>query len=163
MNAHQAIEQSIQLSLMVLKSYVGDLSDAELLSRPGSGCNHVAWQLGHLIASCSKFCETQAPGSGIALPDGFAANHAKENSNSQDPQQFCTRQRYLELLEQSHAALAAAAKRLSPEDLDAPAPAEWQSICPTIGAMFVLMANHGLMHAGQFVPVRRALGKPIVI
>jgi hypothetical protein len=34
---------------------------------------------------------------------------------------------------------------------------------PTMASMFILTATHPLMHAGQFVPVRRALGKPVVI
>jgi hypothetical protein len=29
--------------------------------------------------------------------------------------------------------------------------------------MFILIATHPMMHAGQFVPVRRALGKPVAI
>jgi hypothetical protein len=34
---------------------------------------------------------------------------------------------------------------------------------PTVGHIYLLIATHQLMHAGQFVPVRRALGKPVVI
>ena len=34
---------------------------------------------------------------------------------------------------------------------------------PTIGAVFNLIGLHAMMHAGQFVPVRRMLGKPILI
>ena len=31
-------------SALVLSRYVEDLSDAELMERPGPGCNHIAWQ-----------------------------------------------------------------------------------------------------------------------
>ena len=34
---------------------------------------------------------------------------------------------------------------------------------PTVGSIFTLIATHPMMHAGQFVVVRRQLGKPIVI
>ena len=34
---------------------------------------------------------------------------------------------------------------------------------PKAKDIWCLIATHGLMHAGQFVPVRRALGKPVVI
>ncbi len=34
-------------------------------------------------------------------------------------------------------------------------------MAPTVGAGFALMGNHMLMHVGQFVSVRRKLGKPI--
>jgi hypothetical protein len=48
-------------------------------------------------------------------------------------------------------------------ELDSPAPESLRSFCPTMGHVFSLIANHPLMHAGQFVVVRRQLGKPIVI
>ena len=31
---------------------------------------------------------------------------------------------------------------------------------PTVGAVLLLIGNHWMMHAGQFVPVRRKLGRP---
>ncbi len=31
---------------------------------------------------------------------------------------------------------------------------------PTVGVVLMLLATHFLMHAGQFVPIRRKLGKP---
>ncbi len=34
---------------------------------------------------------------------------------------------------------------------------------PTVGALFLMIGNHPLMHAGQFAVVRRKLGKPIAI
>ena len=36
-------------------------------------------------------------------------------------------------------------------------------VAPTLGGLFVLLANHPMMHAGQFVVVRLKLGKPVVI
>ena len=40
-----------------------DLSDADLLVRPAPSANHIAWQLGHLIASERNLVEAAAPGS----------------------------------------------------------------------------------------------------
>ena len=51
MNAKDAIRSSAGFSTMVLKTYISDLDDADLMRRPGEGCNHLAWQLGHLISS----------------------------------------------------------------------------------------------------------------
>ena len=48
-------------------------------------------------------------------------------------------------------------------DLDKEAPEEMRSFCPTMGDVFTLIATHPLMHAGQFVIVRRQLGKPILM
>ena len=57
-------------------------------------------------------------------------------------------------------ALARHLETLPEADLDKPT--GWE-MAPTVGALFVLIANHPMMHAGQFVVVRRKLGKPVVI
>ena len=62
MHAKEAIKTAYDLSQMVLTSYVSDLSDTELMTRPCAGCNHVAWQLGHLISSEVGLLESVAPG-----------------------------------------------------------------------------------------------------
>jgi hypothetical protein len=163
MNAQDALKSVQGLSAMVLKSYINDLSDNELLRRPGVGCNHLAWQLGHLIASECHLLNSVCPGAAIALPEGFAAKHGKETAGSDDPAQFCTKQQYLDLFDKVQSATAAALDKLSAADLDQPSPENYRAFAPTVGAMFALMANHPMMHAGQFVPVRRALGKPILM
>jgi hypothetical protein len=33
---------------------------------------------------------------------------------------------------------------------------------PTLGDIFLLLATHTMMHAGQFTVVRRKLGKPVL-
>ncbi len=148
---------------MVLKSYFGDLSDADLMHRPGPSCNHLAWQLGHLISSESSLVNMVVPGAGLVLPDGFAEKHTKEKVGSNDPAQFCTKQEYLDLFEKSHTASIAALDACPEATLDLPSPEGIRSLVPTMGGLFVLIATHTMMHAGQFVPVRRTLGKPIVI
>jgi hypothetical protein len=163
MNAQDAIKSSQTFSATVLKSYLADLSDADLLRRPGPGCNHLAWQLGHLIASECSLLEAVAPGAAVKLPDSFAAQHSKENSSSDEAAKFATKQQYLDLLDQVQAATTAALDKLSAADLDKPGPESFQSFAPTVGSVFVLIATHPMMHAGQFVPVRRALGKPVVM
>jgi hypothetical protein len=37
------------------------------------------------------------------------------------------------------------------------------AIAPTIGSLLAMIANHPMMHVGQFVVMRRKLGKPVVI
>ena len=54
-------------------------------------------------------------------------------------------------------------KSLSDEEFQAECPEHFRSICPDICGLAMLIATHPMMHAGQFVPVRRALGKPVVI
>lgn len=163
MNAKDSIKGTMALSLTVLKSYYGDMSDAELMKRPGPGCNHLAWQLGHLIASEAQLLEMLAPGTAPALPAGFAEQHNKETIGSDDASKFYTKQQYTDLLDKVRAATEAVLDKLPDGDLDKPGPERMRRMCPTIGSFFGLIATHPMMHAGQFVPVRRALGKPIVI
>ncbi|MGI9427415.1 MAG: DinB family protein, partial [Bythopirellula sp.] len=154
---------TLSTSSMVLSGYLSDLSDAELMIRPGEGCNHLAWQLGHLIASECSLLEMVSPGAAAELPEGFADAHSKEAAGEDDPAKFCTKQEYLELFEKVHAATAAALGQCSDEDLDQPGPENFGDMFPTVGHVYVLIATHPMMHAGQFVPVRRKLGKPILM
>lgn len=163
MDAKQAIESAMNSGLMVLNKYVGDLDDADLLERPGPGCNHLAWQLGHLIASESFLVNLVCPGQGAALPEGFAEKHSKEKCDVDDPAQFLSRDAYLRLYDEVRAASKQALAALPAERLDEPAPERFRSVFPTVGSVFLLIATHPMMHAGQFVPVRRRKGKPVVI
>ena len=163
MNTQDAISTTLQTSSMVLKSYFDDLTDAELLTRPGDGCNHLAWQLGHLIASECNLLEMISPGAAAELPAGFAEQHSKEMCGEDDAAKFCSKQEYLNLFDKVHAATLAALSKCSDADLDKPGPEDFAPMFPTVGHVFVLIATHGMMHAGQFVPVRRKLGKPIVM
>ena len=163
MNVNGAIRSTMGVSQLVLKSYLSDLSDAELMTRPGPQCNHIAWQLGHLIESERSLLEGAVPGAGLTLPEGFAARHTKESSAVTDPSRFLTKNEYLDLLERSNVATLAALDRLNEADLDVPSPEQFRSYAPTVGDLFVMIATHAMMHAGQIVPVRRALGKPVLI
>ena len=163
MNTKDALRTTMDLSLTVVKMYVGDLTDADLLRRPTAGCNHLAWQLGHLIQSEVGMLNSICPGQGAELPAGFAERHSKENIASDDPQQFATKQEHLDLFDKTRAATLQALDGLPDADLDLPSP-EWiRTLCPTVGQFFTLIGTHPMMHAGQFVIVRRQLGKPIVI
>jgi hypothetical protein len=163
MDAKDAIRSSANLSTLVLKAYISDLDDADLMRRPGEGCNHLAWQLGHLISSEVQLLDTVAPGKGIELPDGFTDAHAKEASRNDDPAGFQGKRNYVELFDKVRAASLAALDTYAESDFDNPAPEDFREFCPTMGDMFTLIATHPMMHAGQFVIVRRQLGKPILM
>jgi hypothetical protein len=97
------------------------------------------------------------------LPDGFEAQHGDAARESTDPAKFHTKQAYVELLDQARAATKQALETVTEADLDQPAPEPLRKTFPTVGAVYLLIAEHPLMHAGQFVPVRRVLGKPVLI
>ncbi len=163
MNTKDAIKQTYGFSQMVLNGYLGDFEDADLMQRPGEGCNHIAWQLGHLISSEGNLLNMAVPDAAAELPDGFVENHAKENAGSDDASQFCTKAEYLELFQKVQAATFAALDSLSDDDLDKPGPEGMRNFCPTVGSLFILISTHVMMHVGQIVPIRRRLGKPVVM
>jgi hypothetical protein len=97
------------------------------------------------------------------LPEGFAEAHSKEQTGNDDPSAFQSKKEYQSLHEQVRSATLAALDAYPASDLDKPAPESFRSFCPTMGDMFVLIATHPMMHAGQFAVVRRQLGKPILM
>ncbi|MCX7425354.1 MAG: DinB family protein [Planctomycetia bacterium] len=149
---------TIESTHWITRAYVEDLTDAELLVRSVPGANHMAWQLGHMIGATGHFLAAvgrETP----ALPEGFAEAHAPETAASDDPAAFATKAQYLALMDQAKAASLAAVEATPEADFDKPSPEPMREYAPTIGAVLMLLATHWLMHAGQFVPIRRKLGK----
>ena len=163
MNGKQAIHSSANLSDLVIKSYLSDLDDNDLMTRPGEGCNHLAWQLGHLIASEVSMLQQITEEHTIELPTGFVEAHTKDTCTSDDADQFCNKQEYLDLYERIRRASNLALNAATDTDLAGPAPESYRDFCPTVADVFVLMASHPLMHAGQFAVARRTIGKPILM
>lgn len=162
MQAKDVIRQTIEMADFTVGKYLDDLDDADLMNRPVGGINHIAWQLGHLLASENGVLEAIKPGCCPPLPEGFDAKHGKETSTSDDPKAFHTKAEYLAVWKTQSDAVKALLDSLSDADLDAPAPERVRSFCPTVGHALNMMGGiHTLMHVGQFVAVRRTLGKPI--
>ena len=162
MQTKDAIRAAMDLSSQVFNTYLSDLDDAELMERPGTGCNHLAWQVGHLIASEVMLLDSVCQGKAAELPDGFAEAHSKEAAASDDAGKFYPKAEYQALFEKVRASTLAALEELSEDQLDQPSPEMFRDFCPTTGHMFVLIGTHPMMHAGQIVPVRRKLEKPIL-
>lgn len=163
MNTKEAIQSAMDMSLYVLNAYLSDLSDADLMRRPGAGCNHLAWQLGHLISSEVNLLNSVCPGKGAELPAGFAEQHSKEMAGSDDASKFFKKQEYQDLFQKVRTATLKALAEIGDAELDQPSP-EWiRATFPQVGQMFTLIGTHPMMHAGQFVVVRRQLGKPVLM
>jgi hypothetical protein len=159
MNSAEAIRLAIDSGQMISLAYLGDLTDADFLHRPHPGCNHIAWQMGHLIASEHQMIEGVAPGSMPDLPTGFAGKYTKETAALDDAAAFHSKQELMELFEHIRAATLAALAQISDDDLDKASPEEMHSYAPTVGAAFSLQGGHWLMHAGQWAVIRRQLGR----
>jgi hypothetical protein len=153
------IKVSLESPTVVVKSYLEDLSDQELLVRPADGANHIAWQLGHLIASEHQLIEQVCPGSLPDLPEGFAEKYTKETSTVDDPGAFHSKEEYLKLMDEQRAGLLTALEKLSDEDLEKPSPESLQEFWATVGAVFSGQGMHWMMHAGQWAVIRRQLGR----
>jgi hypothetical protein len=123
----------------------------------------LAWQLGHLISSSVDLLHGIAPDKAITLPPGFKEQHSKEVVGSDDPDRFLTKAQYQALLTNVRESTAAAIDSFSDADFDRPGPEWLRPMFPTVGNVLTLISAHPLMHAGQFVVVRRKLGKPILI
>jgi hypothetical protein len=161
MGPKEVIRSNVEFGHTITRAYVGDLADRELLVRPVPGANHTAWQLGHLIVGTQHMLTGlghQSP----ALPDGFAAAHSRETAASDDPAHFAAKVEYLRLADEMKAASLAAIAATPESQLDAPGPESMRQYAPTVGSALLLLGNHWLMHAGQFVSIRRKLGKPIL-
>ncbi len=162
MTTKDVIRHSLETGRMVLSTYISDLSDAELLTRPNDQAHHVAWQLGHVISAEHEMM-TNAGYEMPALPEGLAESCTPEAAASNDPARFFSKEQYEAWLAMQRSATLAALASTPEGDLDRPAPESMRSYVPTLGGVFNLLGMHELMHAGQFVPVRRKLGKPILI
>jgi len=161
MNAKDAIRYSLSSNMYVLKTYLGDLSEADLLIRTAPAANHTAWQLGHLISGEVSLigglgCKT------TALPTGFAEKHTKETCGNDSPSAFLKKPEYVDLFDKVRAGTLTALDAMTDADLDKPVTGPLKDFAPTNGAMFLLVANHVLMHAGQVTALRRKLGKPVL-
>lgn len=158
MTGKDAIRHVIEFCDTVTQGYIGDLRDEELLVRSVPGSNHIAWQLGHLITS-EHHMLTQLGHRPPPLPAGFAESHAAEAATSDDPAKFRRREEYAALLTAMKDAALAAVAATREEDLDKPGPESMRAYAPTVNAVLMLLGTHRLMHAGQFVPIRRKLGR----
>lgn len=154
------IKAALELPRFVVHSYLEDLADDDLFVRPLETMNHIAWQLGHLIAGEHSHIEQVVPQSMPRLPDHFVEQHSKETAGSNDRARFLTKAAYLRLMEQQRAGTLSVLATLSDEELSQPSPEPIRYFGPTVGCVFAGESAHWMMHAGQWAVVRRKLGRP---
>lgn len=156
--AQEALKRGLGFARMTTTMILNDLSDEQLLVRPVDGANHIAWQLGHLIAAENTIMSAMPHADMPALPEGFADKYTPETSKSDDKTGWETKERYLELYEQQRAGTEAALAKMTEAEMGQPGPEMVQQIAPTVGDAINLLAAHELMHLGQYSTVRRKLG-----
>jgi hypothetical protein len=78
------------------------------------------------------------------------------------PPQFCSKEVYLGLAAKVKDATLAAIEAIPDSRLDDPSPEAMREYCPKVSSVLSLLGTHWMMHSGQFVAVRRKLGKPAI-
>jgi len=164
MTGKDVLKSALSSTQHMLGMFVADLSDADLLARPVPNANHIAWQLGHIIVGEHSFVSVAGGGALVPkLPEGFAEKHTKKTASEDSPGAFFTKVEYMDLANKTREAALATLDKLNDADFDKPTTGDIARFAPTIGSVFMLIANHTMMHAGQFSVVRRKLGKPVLL
>lgn len=160
LTAKQVLLDGMSLSTKMMGDFLSDLDDADLLTRPVEGANHVAWQLGHLITAEHRLMS----GIGVAmpeLPDGFAHKHNKIAAANDNPADFLTKSQYIALYDEQRAASRLGLENYDEAKLTDPVPERgFPPFLKKIADVFYLLAAHQTLHSGQFTATRRKLGKP---
>ena len=159
MNANEAIKSALATAEMISMAYLEDLTDEEMMIRPIESCNHIKWQIGHLIASENKMINSCCPGTMPELPAGFAERYASEHSAKDDNAAFDSKADLLALYKQQRSGTLEALDGLSEEQLDAESDESMRAYAPTVGAAFIMQDTHWMMHAGQWAVLRRKIGR----
>jgi len=162
-NGRDAIKVALNSTKDLLTRYIADLSDADLFMRPVPNANHIAWQLGHLIFAEPYLVKQQLPDASYPdVPASFTDTYGPKGASKDGPDGFLTKAEYASLFDKVRSATLATVSKLSDTDLDRPTTGSMAPFAPTLGELLILVANHTLMHAGQFTAVRRKLGKPVL-
>jgi hypothetical protein len=160
MDARSLIRDAMATAEMVAMAYLSDLPADQWMSRPHPQCNHVNWQVGHLILAEQQMICSFAPGALPALPADFESKYSKQAAESNDANNFYSKENLLEIYRNQRAATLALLEKQTDSDLKLETGV---SYAPTRYSMFNMQAAHWLMHCGQWVIVRRNLGLPVVI
>ena len=164
MQAKDVAKKALSSTQDLMKMYLADLSDKVILVRPVPAANHIAWQLAHLCTAEAMLGDALPGVKYAAVPAIASKSLGNERTGKVDPPEgYLVMAAYLECSDRLRAATIAAVDKLSDADLDKANTGEMAKWAPTLGDLLVLIANHTLMHAGQFTVVRRALGKPVVL
>ena len=163
MDIRDALKNNYQTSQMVCGAFLSDLTDEEAMLRPHPKCNHINWQVGHIIVSENSMANACAEGAVSVLPEGFTEKYSKETATVDDPAAFVPHSQLLKIASAQGEAVLKMIDGLKDSDFEKPAPESMQSYAPNIGAVVNMLGSHWMMHAGQWVIVRRELGRDVVI
>lgn len=158
------VKNALLSTKFLLELYVADLSDADFFVRPAPGANHIAWQIGNVIIGDGFLIGPQLPEVEYPeLPPGFLQKHGAEGAKDDGPEGFLSKAEYLDLFRRTRGTTIAAVEALTDADLDRDTGPSMAQFAPTLGEAFLAVANHTMMHGGQFSVIRRVLSKPVLM
>lgn len=161
MNGIKAIQTALEQTKKDVEWFLSDVSDADLFVRPIPNANHMAWQLGNIIAGDIFFVKAVVPTAKFPeLPAGFMEQHGTAGAKDDGPKGFLTKDGYLKLFSEVRAETIRALNTLTDADLDREPDDNMKAFCGNFGSVFIMASNHTWMHLGQFSVIRRKLGKP---
>jgi DinB superfamily len=140
---------------------VDDLTDAQMVLRPGGNMNHPAWMLGHVSLYHPA---TVALLAGKPFDDpkndslfGFAGQGPLD-----DIAKYGDKQKIVSRFKEGHEQVAQALLSAPPEAFQRPPSLErWAATNPTVGFILPdLLLHHESLHVGQISIWRRAAGLP---
>ena len=158
MNFNDGVRQQFAVADFFVESYLTDLTPAEMLKRPAPGANHVAWQLGHLISAETRLVEAAKPG-GDPIAGGFCRAAPKDTAASDNPKDFLSKEEYLKLAKNVREGTCEVLDSISEAELDKPPGGRVPPFVKAAGECLVVAAGHWVLHAGQWVVLRRELGR----
>lgn len=162
MDFKDAVRSSLGIADFMAYGYLADLTATELLDRPVPTANHIAWQLGHLITAERHLASAAVPGSMPELPAGFPERYGRGKPVTDNPADYLSKEEYTNLAKTVRAATLKALDRLSPADFDKPLEGRLPPFVKTVGDAFVAIGNHWVLHAGQWVVLRRKLRREVM-
>jgi uncharacterized damage-inducible protein DinB len=147
-----------RFNLWMAKKAVEDLTDEQMTQQPRPGMNHAAWILGHL--AMERVFLRDLLGIGQSAPEGWAELFMTGTKPVAEAGKYPPKAELLAKLEETHALVEEAFRKVSDEDLDRETPHErLRQRFPKVGDVVVgLMTSHAGSHLGQLSAWRRAMG-----
>jgi hypothetical protein len=162
MNARDVRKMTLTATQNMLSMYLSDLSDQDLTVRPVPSANNIAWQIGHLIDG-EFHLGSDLPGAVYPeLPSNIKGQYDKKSASGAPAGGYLSKAQYLEWFNKLREATIANVSKLTDADLDKSNTGNMAKFAPRYADLIFLIANHTMMHVGQFTVVRRALNKPIL-
>lgn len=142
---------------------VGDLTDEQMVLRPGGNMNHPAWILGHAAAYHPVTLQLLA-GEPVDDPKNDVLYGFAGQGPVDDIKPYGSKQAIVARFADGHERVAQALLAAEPEALRRPPSLErWAKAYPTVEFMLPdLLLHHESLHIGQISIWRRAAGLPSV-